>query len=230
MSAGCGKDKPASDTSIMVGSAEGTYILDVPTDYDKSKPYPLVFSWHGYNVTNTNFHNYLNLKAVIGNEAILVTPEALNGAAMWPSDLAYVDALLEHFQTNYCVDSSRIFTVGHSMGGMFTGKIGCERGDKFRGDAVLAAPHPNGTCVKGNMAAMFVVGDSDSIARGTTEIPFWTMKNGCDASMAMPQTDPMQCVEYGGCPETPVRTCSFAGGHEIPNWVAGAVWNFFKKL
>jgi hypothetical protein len=29
---------------------------------------------------------------------------------------------------------------------------------------------------------------------------------------------------------TPLRTCTFTGGHEIPPWVAGAIWNFFKKL
>jgi hypothetical protein len=37
--------------------------------------------------------------------------------------------------------------------------------------------------------------------------------------------------EYGGsAAETPVRVCTFAGGREIPSWVAGAVWSFFKKL
>jgi len=117
------------------------------------------------------------------------------------------------------------------MGGMYTGQIGCERGDKFRGDAVLAAPHPTGNCVKGNMAAMMSVGDSDFVADGSVEFPWWAQKNGCDFSMKMPVADVMECTEYGGCdPGKPVRTCTFSGGHEIPPWVAGAVWGFFKGL
>jgi poly(3-hydroxybutyrate) depolymerase len=230
MSAGCGKAPPASDTSIMVSGMTGSYILDLPTDYDNTKAYPLVFVWHGAGVTNTAFHGYLDMHAVVGNDAILVTPECLNDSGSWGTDMAYPDALIEHFETNYCIDESRLFTTGHSMGGMYTGQIGCQRGDVFRGDAVLAAPHPGGQCVDGNMAAMMSVGDSDFVANGPTEFAWWAAKNGCDASMTMP-VDPMQCVEYGGCdPDKPVRTCTFSGGHEIPGWVAGAVWGFFKGL
>jgi polyhydroxybutyrate depolymerase len=229
-SAGCGKAPPANDNMLMVGSGSGTYILDVPPGYDNSKAYPLLFVWHGAGVTNTAFHGYLNMQAVAGNDAIIVTPECLNGGSNWPNDPSYFDALLEHFSTNYCIDKSRVFTTGHSMGGMHTGLLGCLRADKLRGDAVLAAPHPNGNCVKGNMAAMMSVGDSDFVANGMTEFAWWAMKNGCDKAMTMP-TEVKECVEYGGCaPGTPVRTCTFSGGHEIPAWVAGAVWGFFKKL
>jgi polyhydroxybutyrate depolymerase len=229
-SPGCGKAPPANDKSVMVGSGTGSYILDVPPGYDNNKAYPLLFVWHGAGVTNTAFHDYLNMKAVAGNEAIIVTPECVNGGSNWPNDASYFDALLEHFSANYCVDTGRIFTTGHSMGGMHTGLLGCPRADKLRADAVLAAPHPNGMCVKGNMAAMMSVGDSDFVANGPTEFAWWAEKNGCDKSMTMP-VDPKECVEYGGCsPGTPVRTCTFSGGHEIPPWVAGAVWGFFKKL
>lgn len=233
MSAGCGKDKPATDTSIMVGSSTGTYILDVPPDYDNTKPYPLILVWHGATVTNTMFHGYLDMKAVAGNEAIIVTPECLDGGSSWPRDMAYPDALLEHFESNYCIDSSRIFTTGHSMGGQYTGMVGCQRGDKFRGNAVLAMSHPAGACVGlDTMSAMFSVGLSDGVVRDPqAEAKWWAESRGCDSAMTIPQTDPMQCVEYGGCTAgTSVRTCSFAGNHEIPNWTAGAVWNFFKKL
>jgi poly(3-hydroxybutyrate) depolymerase len=229
-SPGCGKAPPASDTSVKVGSGTGTYMLDMPPGYDNNKAYPLIFVWHGAGVTNTAFHDYLNIKAVAGAEAIVVTPECLNGGSSWPNDASYFDALLAQFSANYCVDTARVFTTGHSMGGMHTGLLGCLRADKLRGDAVLAAPHPTGQCVKGNMGVMMSVGDSDFVASGPTEFAWWANKNGCDANMTMP-VDPKECVEYAGCePGTPLRTCTFSGGHEIPPWVAGAVWSFFKKL
>jgi poly(3-hydroxybutyrate) depolymerase len=240
-SAGCGMAPPASDTSIMVGGMTGKLIVDLPKAYDNTKPYPLILVWHGFGVKATDFHGYLNMVAVAGSDAIIVTPECLNDGSMWPADMSYPDALLEHFEAAYCVDKNRLFTTGHSMGGMYTGQIGCQRGDKFRGDAVLAAPHAAGNCVKGKMAAMMSVGMSDSVASYMTEFAYWSMYGGCDMSMKKP-VDPMSfykgaldesgaCTDYGGCAaNTPVRTCTFAGGHEIPPWVASAVWDFFKKL
>lgn len=241
-SSGCGKAPPATPaSSIMVGSASGKYILDLPKNYDQNKAYPLVLVWHGSGVTNTAFHDYLNMHAVVGDDAILVTPECLNGGSNWPNDMMYPDALVDYFETNYCVDTKRLFTTGHSMGGMYTAMIGCQRGDKFRADAVLAAPHNASNCVAGNMAAMMSVGMSDFVATYTTEFDYWAKYGGCDASKKT-AVDPMtfsmgapaesgHCDEYGGCKaETPVRVCTFDGGHEIPNWVAGAVWSFFKKL
>lgn len=240
-SEGCGKAPPSSDTSVMVGSGTGSYILDLPSNYDNNHPYPLVMVWHGAGVTNTAFHDYLNMHQVVGNDAVVVTPECVSGGSMWPNDASYFDAVLEHFSANYCIDKSHVFTTGHSMGGMHTALLGCLRGDKLRGDAVLAAPHSAGQCVKGNMAAMMSVGMSDFVASYMTEFSYWAMYGGCDMNMKN-AVDPMSfykgaldesgmCTDYGGCaPGTPVRTCTFSGGHEIPPWVAGAVWDFFKKL
>jgi poly(3-hydroxybutyrate) depolymerase len=214
----------------MVGGKTGAYLLDVPTNYDNNKAYPLVFVWHGSGVKNGMFRDYVGISKAAGNDAIVVTPECLDGVNAWPSDASYFDALLERFSANYCVDTSKVFTAGHSMGGQHTGLLGCLRGDKLRGDAVLAMTHPTGTCVGTKMAAMFVVGDSD-FANYATETKYWTDKNKCNMAMTTPVADATQCVEYGGCaPDAQVRTCTFPGGHEIPNWVGAAVWGFFKKL
>ena len=241
-SPGCGMPAPATPpTSIMLAGGKGDLIVDVPKAYDSNKAYPLILVWHGFGVKAPMFHDYLNMKAVAGEEAIIVTPECVGGGSNWPSDMSYPDALLEEIPAKYCIDKKRIFTTGHSMGGMYTAQIGCQRADKFRADAVLAAPHATGNCMKGNMAAMMAVGMSDGVANYMTEFSYWSMYGGCDMSMKK-MVDPMSfykgaldesgvCTDYGGCKaETPVRTCTFAGGHEIPPWVAGAVWDFFKKL
>ena len=240
-SAGCGMAKPTLETSIKVGSSTGNITVDVPTNYDSNKAYPLIMVWHGAGVTGTAFHGYLDMHTAAGNDAIVVTPECLDGGSTWPTDASYPDAIMAHFESAYCIDKSRIFTTGHSMGGLYTGTIGCLRGDVLRGDAVLAAPHPAGACKKGTMAVMMEVGMSDPTGTmPTTEFPWWAMENGC-STMSTP-VDPMSfytkaldesgtCVDYVGCGAlTPFRGCTFMGGHEIPPWVAAAIWNFFKKL
>ncbi len=242
-SAGCGMAKPATvETSIMVGSMSGNITVDVPTNYDENKAYPLVLVWHGFGVTGTAFHGYLDIHTAVGNNAIVVTPECLGGGSAWPSDMSYPDALLAHFEASYCIDKNRLFTTGHSMGGAYTGLIGCERGDVFRGDAVLAAPHPEGSCKKGTMAVYMGVGSADPTGTmPSVEFPWWAMENGCNYSMTT-MVNPMAfyskaldesgvCLDYGGCGAlTALRTCTFTGGHEIPPWEAGAIWNFFQKL
>jgi polyhydroxybutyrate depolymerase len=236
-------DPPATpETSVKVGSSTGNITLDVPKTYDKNKAYPLLLVWHGAGVTGTAFHGYLDMHTAVGNDAIVVTPECLDGGSAWPNDASYPDALIEHFSASYCIDKSRIFTMGHSMGGFYTGLVGCLRGDVFRGDAVLAAPHPTGACKKGTMAVMQEVGMSDPTGtKPDTESAWWAMENGCDAKMTMP-VDIMSyykkaadesgtCNDYGGCGAlTQLRTCTFVGGHEIPPWVAVTIWDFFKKL
>ena len=154
--------------------------------------------------------------------------------------MSYPDALVAHFEAAYCVDKSRLFTGGHSMGGVYTALIGCQRGDVFRGDAILAGPHATGTCKKGTMAVYQAEGMSDPVANYMTEFPWWAMENGC-STMTTP-VDPMSfytkaldesgtCTDYVGCGAlTPLRTCTFMGGHGIPPWDSFAIWDFFKKL
>jgi len=106
----------------MVGSTTGNITVDIPTDYDSNKAYPLFLVWHGFGVTGTAFHDYLTIHATVGNDAIVVTPECLNSGGSpgtaWPADMSYPDALVAHFEAAYCIDKSRLFTAGHSMGGL----------------------------------------------------------------------------------------------------------------
>jgi polyhydroxybutyrate depolymerase len=40
--------------------------------------------------------------------------------------------------TNYCIDRSRIFSVGMSYGGIMSNTLGCEMGDVFRALAPMS--------------------------------------------------------------------------------------------
>jgi polyhydroxybutyrate depolymerase len=233
-SAGCGRDAPASDTSILVGTGTGKYIIDLPTGYDKSRAYPVLTVWHGYGVTAEAFHGYVNFKAAVGADAIVITPNIIDDGPMWDmtTSLSYFDAIIAHLEASYCVDSTRIFAVGHSMGGFFTSQLGCARGDKLRGIAPLSAGQPAGGC-KGELAVWISQGKSDtavSPASGEANAAFWAKQSKCDMSMSKP-VDPSPCVEYAGCDAGfPVRFCEYDGDHQPPAFAATGVWDFFKSL
>ena len=55
-----------------------------------------------------------------------------------------MQTLKADIQSKYCVDASRVYFTGFSMGGMFTNSMACAHHDWFRGFAPVsgAAPAP----------------------------------------------------------------------------------------
>jgi polyhydroxybutyrate depolymerase len=230
MSLGCGMDPRASDTSIQVNGMTGTYILDLPKGYDKTRPYPLIMSFRGAGVTADAFRTYLNLVPVVGADAIVINPNCLGDASAWDvqRDLPYFDALLVQLESAYCIDEHRIFVVGHSAGGFFASTLGCARGNQLRGVAPLSAGPPTGTC-QGEFAVWMSQGNADmSIGPGRADRDFWVQRNRCDATMFV-AADPSPCVDYAACDVGfPVRYCEYDGDLGLPDFAAAGLWEFFK--
>src|SRR5687768_10530436 len=80
-SAGCDRAPALSsgEQSIEVDGVTRTFIVDVPSDYDESTPYPLLFGFHGRGFSAAEFRSasYGNLLSVAGEEAVVVHPDAL---------------------------------------------------------------------------------------------------------------------------------------------------------
>lgn len=62
-SSGCGSSPPVTAGSttgltIPVGSDQRRYLLTIPDNYDKNKPYPLMLSFHGYGMDADTFADY----------------------------------------------------------------------------------------------------------------------------------------------------------------------------
>jgi polyhydroxybutyrate depolymerase len=232
MSSGCGMDPRSSDTSLQVNGMTGSYILDLPTGYDKNRPYPLVMSFRGAGVTADAFRGYLTLPLAVGADAIVVNANCLGDAAAWDvnRDVPFFDALLTQIESGYCVDEHRIFAAGHSAGGFFTNALGCIRGNKLRGIAPLSAGPPPGACLN-ELAVWMSQGNIDmGIAAGMADRDFWAQRNNCDATMSTP-VDPSPCVEYAGCdPGFAVRYCEYDGDLGLPSFAATGIWEFFKGL
>ena len=235
VTAGCGMAPPSSDTSVQVSGTTGSYILDLPTGYDNRRAYPVVMAFRGPNVTAAVFRSNLDLRAAAGPDAIVVTPDCLNGGSVWDvqRDVPLFDALLTHLESAYCVDPHRIFAVGHTAGGFFVNFLSCLRGKDLRGIASLSAGPPSGTCPPGELAVWISQGTADvplGIANGRAGRDFWTQQNACNAAMSTP-VDPPPCVEFAGCnPGSRVRYCEYNGNLDVPSFAAAGLWKFFKGL
>lgn len=167
------------------------FILNVPTNYDNTKAYKLIFAWHQLDGNDKQMYNngYYHLLNLSGNSAIFVAPNGQkNGAACtgtgngesgcgWPnsnnSDLALADAVLAQIEQNFCIDTNRIFATGWSYGGSMSYKHACERGlggtkngvaGYIRGIAVYSGAQLSGNCTPTTPVAYYGShGTSDNV-------------------------------------------------------------------
>jgi hypothetical protein len=154
-------------TSTRLGIGDREYIIDIPADYDPTKPYRLIFSWHqaygsangnavgqdpvGSNGPNFDAQNYayfgLHREATAANQpAIFVAPQGI-GNLPWnyDRDVVLFDDIFEAVTSNLCIDESRVFTTGFSYGAMMSHALSMGRQSVLRGAVTMAPANYNFT-------------------------------------------------------------------------------------
>lgn len=239
-SAGCGVAPPTDGKlTIDVGGTEREYILTLPDEYDPDHPYRLIFGFHGAKYDAEWVANgeepltgpYFGLADEANGSAIFVAGQA-NGS--WNAgDLDYVTTLLDKFEAELCIDESRVFAAGFSMGGIMTVRIGCAMGDVFRAIAPMSPNLPSDCEDSAEPIAYWSShGLSDTTIlpeQGALARDEFLARNGC--SDATVPASPDGCVSYEGCSAgNPVGYCTFDGEHEPAPFAGVAIWAFFSQF
>ena len=247
-SAGCGSTNTTSPCgvkgttcSIDVSGTARTYYVQLPSGYSASKPYPLIFQFHPWGGSADQALTMYNISKGIP-DAIYVTPQGLqagsNGAG-WANtngqDIAFTKAMIADVEGKYCVDTSRLFSVGFSYGGMMSFALGCEMSDVFRAIAPMSGSLYSDTGCKGtgpHIAMWGSHGTSDTvvpIADGRSARDKILKENHCGTDTVA--VDPSPCVKYQGCdPGYDVTWCEWDGPHGIPSFGTSAITAFFKTF
>jgi pimeloyl-ACP methyl ester carboxylesterase len=143
-SAGCAKraDTGELKRSLLDGNkTTRTFLLEVPPDYDASRPYALTFVFHGSAGSSTVSYSWgLQRAPGASANAIFVFPDGIpykHFGVGWDDtaagyDLPFFDNMLKALEDGYCIDPSRVFVAGFSWGGDFAIALACERGDLIR--------------------------------------------------------------------------------------------------
>jgi poly(3-hydroxybutyrate) depolymerase len=260
-SAGCGKTPTLTSGSRTIQSGGSrSYILRIPSNYDNTHPYRLVFAFHWNGGTMNDIDgggssgavwSYYGLQAQANNSTIFVAPQG-NGngwANSGGADLAFVDAMVKLIEDDLCVDTTRIFALGFSYGGGMSYAIACARAKVFRAVAVYSGAQLSG-CDGGKdpIAYLGIHGISDgtcNISGGRSLRDKFVANNGCTAqSPPEPSGGSLthKCTTYTGCKTGyPVEWCAFDGGHTpgmvdgggddgAKTWTKAETWKFFTQF
>ena len=180
--------------TITSGGQTRNFALRLPDNYDNTRPYWLIFAFHGNGETadgmdtggaNGYFTAYWGLQRESKNGAIFVAPE-WSGGGWGTGDLAFTDDMVKTISTNYCVDMSNIITSGFSYGGGMSHALACSR----------ANTTTNSVGYKFRAAVMF-------------EACSFLVEGTC------PNNDPIDIWQKAGLTDT---TCGFADSQTVRNW------------
>jgi polyhydroxybutyrate depolymerase len=240
-SAGCGKmSPPRGALSIAFGSGTGEYVVSLPERYDPATPLPLIFAFHGRGRWRPDLgqSDWTGFEQELGPSALIVYPRSQGEGWDWPRELApsleLFDTLFAHVLDDYCVDTARVFAVGHSSGGYFANILGCRRSADLRGVALVAGAAEEQIGCGQPLAALVIHGQNDTIvppSRGWSTRDYYLLRNGC-GRYNLPGVV-SECIDYRGCaPELPVTWCEHSEpeyegtNHGWPSFASRAVASF----
>jgi poly(3-hydroxybutyrate) depolymerase len=164
-SSGCGKAlgtiSKSGTYTISSAGGRGTYIIDIPTGYDKDTPYRLIFGNHcmGGSAARVaeaekgsagdDLSGFYSIKTMATKDNIPAIYVALQGNSdgTWnlPNDSKFWNDVLTLVEGNLCVDTTRVFVTGFSFGAMFSYVLSLEYPEKIRAVATYAPANYNMT-------------------------------------------------------------------------------------
>jgi polyhydroxybutyrate depolymerase len=274
-SAGCGKEttlKGQQRLKIPSGGKDREYIIRLPDDYDKNTPYRLWFSVHclggtASGVADAKGYEYYGIWKFANptgqkGTTIFCSPEGLVSTVMggsttlgWDNksgvDVEFFRAMIKKFESELCIDESRIFSEGFSMGGSMSYALACAMPDTFRAICMHSGGSMSGCDQKnrGPVPIFITHGTKDQVlaypGSGVPQIKDLAARDSCtaiDIANVCKPTDASgknpACVDYQGCKAGyPCKACIFVGQHEYmpgggasATWVDDSTWNWFKQF
>lgn len=127
--------------TIDVGGTSRTYILHVPSNYAGTTRVPLVLDFHGLGGTGSQEQSSSGYQQIADKTGFLIAfPDGIDNA--WNigpcctnsrdvDDLGFAKAMVTAISNDGCVDATRVYATGFSMGGGMSHYLACNAADVF---------------------------------------------------------------------------------------------------
>jgi polyhydroxybutyrate depolymerase len=205
-----------STRTLKVGDLNRSYILHIPPGIDMVRPVPLVFVFHGYTSQPQEMEAY-GFNEISDSYGFLVVYPGGGLGLSWNAggccgpavtnnidDIAGIRAILSDLGTIASIDPKRIYATGHSNGGMFSYRLGCEMSDTFAAIASVSGPLFYATCQPQQPVSVL-----HEHGLGDTEIPYaGGMGNSVVAGVIFPPVEQgiATWVQIDGCNTSPTKS------------------------
>lgn len=199
--------------SIDVG--RGSVGVHVPPSYDSETPMPLVLLLHGYSLSGTVQEAYMQFTPLADEFGFLylhpdgrtttdpkrfwsATPACCNFYGAPDNDSDYLMDLINEMKSQYNVDSSRVYLIGHSNGGFMSYRMACDNAATIAAIASLAGatvPDANDCQASSPVHVLQIHGTNDAsilydggftypapggeYTSAVESVEQWAAKNGC---------------------------------------------------
>jgi hypothetical protein len=148
-SGGCGKAQGITSgrKTIQSGGQSREYIIDIPSNYNPNTPHRFFYvsHWVGGNAQEMAKNNYYAIKTeanAANTPAIFVAASGIGG--FWgEADHPLFDNILAHVEENLCIDTTRVFAIGYSFGGMISYSLSRNHQHKIRAVVGIAPANYN---------------------------------------------------------------------------------------
>jgi poly(3-hydroxybutyrate) depolymerase len=247
-SLGCGKTLGVISKSgtyhISSSGGRGDYIIDIPKDYNKDKPYRLIFGMHCMGgsairvAADDNgddlsaFYSMKTQAAKDNIQCIYVAPQGDGGGTWNPSnDPKFFQDIFNQVKGNLCIDTTRVFVCGFSFGAMFSYALSLAYPKQIRAVACYAPanwnfdPQPTNNHIP--IAYYQTTGTGDGLCSwinndankkgGKYCVLQHAEDNGCNTNITikLATSGTHVTTEFTGCKDGyPVKFSSFNGGHQ----------------
>ena len=260
-----GKTATSGDhnVSVTVDGKKRTFVMRVPSAYKGNKPVPLFVDYHALGASGSNQYGQTKYKSKTDPEGVITLyPDGtrmggggIGSMAGWnvgpccsnDDDVKFTREMIKYAEEVACIDPTRVYAAGFSIGGGMAQRVGCEMADVFAAIAPAAMDLDTSIASQCNpsrpISVIMFRGTADStclyaggpssfddglVFLGAEEnFDFWAAKNGCTGS---PTTNADGCREYSNCEAgTKVVLCAKQdGGHAQGDGAIG--WPFLKQF
>lgn len=234
--------------SVEVDGAPRSYRLFTPTSEDDDRPMPLVLALHGAGNTPDSFAKSTMLdEAASADRFVVAYPEAERlvwnggfcctlGRGAPGADMRFLDRLIDDVAAVRRIDTTRVYAVGVSAGGIMAYRLACDLAGRIAGVGAVAATMQIDDCQPSrpvSVVALHGTGDQLVPYEGgrvlggalrpalpaTTVAERWASLDGCPAGGELRVEGIVATTTWSGCAGgSQVRLVAVEGGGH--NWFA----------
>ena len=149
--------------TLFHDNRERTYLVHVPAEYDGSRPWPVVFAFHGGATDAAAMSRFCGLTGKADRAGfIVVYPNGTGrrehlltwnagtccGYAMWNNvdDVGFIGAVIDQLARETNIDLRRVYATGMSNGAMLAYRLAAELSERIAAIAAIAGPMATETC------------------------------------------------------------------------------------